>query len=134
MLSRQFVNEFFDLIDSDYTTLDFLRFVQNNYEAQTIIAQHYDEDDVRKVVCFLESHDDCEIESVLNTDPTEYYDPDSQANHVHEYLSTCKTISEMTEKINKMIQEKTIKSKSETFRLHPNTIKILEQVMKQQEI
>ena len=76
MLSRQFVNEFFDLIDSDYTTLDFLRFVQNNYEAQTIIAQHYDEDDVRKVVCFLESHDDCEIESVLNTDPTEYYDPD----------------------------------------------------------
>lgn len=64
----------------------------------------------------------------------EYYDPDSQANHVHEYLSTCKTISEMTEKINKMIQEKTIKSKSETFRLHPNTIKILEQVIKQQEI
>lgn len=76
MLSRQFVNEFIDLINSNYTSLDFLRFVQDNYEAQTIIAQRYDEDDVRKVVWFLESHDDCEIESIIAADHSEYYDPD----------------------------------------------------------
>ena len=76
MLSLKTKNEFLQLINSNYTCLDFLRFVQDNYEAQTIISRYYDEDYVRKLVWFLESHDDCEIESILNTNHTEYYDPD----------------------------------------------------------
>lgn len=74
MLSKSFVDEFVQLIKSDYTNLDFLRFVQGRGEAQNIIENHYD--DVHKVMSFLDEHSDSEIETILNTDHTEYYDPD----------------------------------------------------------
>ena len=74
MLFLKFKNDFLNFIDSDYTCLDFLRFVQENPQAQSIIEKYYD--DVNKVVQFIETTSDTEIESILNTAHAEYDDPD----------------------------------------------------------
>ena len=70
MLSEEFKDRFNQFISSNYTNLDFLRFVQENSEAQEILEKY--DDEYYKTIRFLEEHSDNEIASILKTPHSEY--------------------------------------------------------------
>lgn len=73
MLSQRFKDDFLELINSDYTALDFILFLKDNDVAQKIISEYCDID---QAVRFIGSHDESEIKKVLDTPHHEFYDPD----------------------------------------------------------
>ena len=73
MLSQRFKDDFLELINSDYTALDFILFLKDNDVAQKIISEYCDID---QAVRFIGSHDESEIKKVLDIPHHEFYDPD----------------------------------------------------------